>query len=214
VLKYNLLIAGSKSVSNISRDLGNKRGGSLSLRLRELEQARFIARDVSFNPSTGANHSRMIRYRLSDNYLRFYLKYIVPNQAQIEKKLYKHIPLESMQAWSSLIGLQFENLVLNNVDVLLAHMGLSNIAIINAGSFFQAQTKNHQSCQIDLMLRSKESLYIFEVKFRNRITNSVVKELHEKVTRLRLPRSVSVRYGLIYQGTLAHWLIEKLKQDD
>ncbi len=198
----NQLVAGSKSVSNISRDLGNKRGGSLSLRLRELEQARFIARDVSFDPSTGANRSRMIRYRLSDNYLRFYLKYIVPNQAQIEKKLYKYTSLESMQAWNSLIGLQFENLVLNNVDVLLAHMGLSNTAIINAGSFFQAQTKNHKSCQIDLMLRSKESLYLFEVKFRNRITGTVVKELHEKVARLKLPRSVSVRYGLIYQGNL------------
>ena len=107
-----------------------------------------------------------------------------------------------MQAWSSLVGLQFENLVLNNVDVLLAHMGLSNSTIINAGSFLQSQTKTHKGCQIDLMLRSKESLYIFEVKFRNRITSSVVKALHEKVIRLKLPRSVSVRYGLIYQGKL------------
>ncbi len=196
------LVSGPKSVSKISCALGNKRGGSLSLRLRELEQARFIARDISFDPATGDSRSRIIRYRLSDNYLRFYLRYIAPNRAQIEKKLYRHAPLESMQAWNSLIGLQFENLVLNNVDVLLAQMGLSNTTIINAGPFYQAETKSHKSCQIDLMLRSKESLYIFEVKFRNKITNAVVKELNEKVARLRLPRSVSVRCGIIYQGTL------------
>ena len=107
-----------------------------------------------------------------------------------------------MRAWNSLVGLQFENLVLNNIDMLLVHMGLSNSTIINAGSFFQSQTSIRKSCQIDLMLRSKESLYIFEVKFRNRITSSVVKELHEKVARLKLPHSVSVRYGIIYQGKL------------
>jgi AAA+ ATPase superfamily predicted ATPase len=198
----NQLITGPKSVSTISKDLGNKRGGSLSLRLRELEQARFIAKDISFNPVTGANKTRIIRYRLSDNYLRFYLKYIVPNKYQIEKNLYKNIPLETMQAWNSLIGLQFENLVLNNIDELLSLMGLSNTPIINVGPFYQSQTKKHKSCQVDLMIRSKESLYIFEVKFRNKITNSVVNELKEKAARLNLPRSISVRYGLIYNGTL------------
>lgn len=115
----NQLVAGSKSVNNISRDLGNKRGGSLSLRLRELEQARFIARDVSFDPVTGANRSRMIRYRLSDNYLRFYLRYIAPNKAQIEKKLYKHTPLESMNCVKKLLGWNCRVLFLLDMDLYI-----------------------------------------------------------------------------------------------
>jgi AAA+ ATPase superfamily predicted ATPase len=196
------LVSGPKSVSQIGDDLGNKRGGSLSLRLKELEQARFIARDISFNPSTGTDLPRIIRYRLSDNYMRFYLKYVAPHRSQIEKKLYRHVPLESMQAWNTLIGLQFENLVLNNISGLLAQMGLSNTPILNAGPHYQTQTKAHESCQIDLMLRSKETLYVFEVKFRKRINISVAGDLTEKISRLKLPRSVSVRSGLIYQGEL------------
>jgi uncharacterized protein len=197
-----LLVSGPKSVSQISSELGKKRGGSLSLRLRELEQARFINCDMSFNPSTGTNLSKTIRYRLSDNYIRFYLKYIAPNRSQIEKKLYRHVPLESMQAWNSLVGLQFENLVLNNIDGLLVQMGMQNTPLLNAGPYYQTQTKAHKSCQIDLMLRSKEALYVFEVKFRKKIDRTVVEDLNEKVARLKLPNSISVRSGIIYQGEL------------
>ena len=81
-------------------------------------------------------------------------------------------------------------------------MGLSNTPILNAGPHYQTQTKAHESCQIDLMLRSKETLYVFEVKFRKRINISVADDLTEKISRLKLPRSVSVRSGLIYQGEL------------
>ena len=85
---------------------------------------------------------------------------------------------------------------------LLAQIGLSNTPILNAGPHYQTQTKAHESCQIDLMLRSKETLYVFEVKFRKRINISVADDLTEKISRLKLPRSVSVRSGLIYQGEL------------
>lgn len=194
------LVSGPKSVSQLGIDLDSKRGGSLSQRLNELEQARFISRDISFNAASGNNLTKTIRYRLSDNYIRFYLKYIAPNRSNIEKKLYRKIPLESMPAWNTMIGLQFENLVLNNLEGILSRLGLSSVPILNAGPYCQTTTKTKKGCQIDLMIRSKETLYVFEIKFRNKITRAVVDEIQEKTNRLKLPRSLSVRSGLIYQG--------------
>jgi hypothetical protein len=100
------------------------------------------------------------------------------------------------------MGLQFENLIVENLPAVLAKTGLSRVAILNAGPFFQAKTLRKEACQVDLMLRSKQGLYVFELKFRGRIDKAVVGEVQEKVARLRIDRSLSVRTGLIYQGEL------------
>ena len=57
-------------------------------------------------------------------------------------------------------------------------------------------------CQIDLLLRTKQSLYVFEVKFRKRIDPSVVVEVGKKIESLERVAGLSIRRGLIYQGEL------------
>lgn len=54
------------------------------------------------------------RFRLSDNYLRFYLKYILKNRDRIKRESYELKSLGSLPEWSAMMGLQFENLVLNS----------------------------------------------------------------------------------------------------
>ena len=105
---------------------------------------------------------------------------------------------------------QFENLVLSNLETLLRQTRLDKLVVLNAGPFQQKQTRHQPGCQIDLLLRSKHSLYLFEIKFRKRIDPSVTAEVEEKVRRLKLPRSTSVRLGLIYHGDLA----EELRRSD
>jgi hypothetical protein len=53
-----------------------------------------------------------------------------------------------------------------------------------------------------LLIRTRQSLYVFEVKFRRQIDLSVLSEVPQKIARLKVPRSLSVRTGLIYQGEL------------
>ncbi len=65
-------------------------------------------------------------------------------------------------------------------------------------------TLRREGCQIDLMIRTKRSLYLFEIKFRNRIGTEVADEMCEKIRKLKLPPTQSVRTGLIYQGELTH----------
>ena len=57
-------------------------------------------------------------YRLSDNYIRFYLKYINPKKIQIEAKRITKLGVASLPGWDSIMGLQFENMVINNRNEL------------------------------------------------------------------------------------------------
>jgi uncharacterized protein len=196
------LVPGARNVDQISTELGRVRGGSLSAALIDLEQAGFITRDVPFEIGTGRSRPRESRYRLSDNYLRFYLKYVEPMKVRISKGHLKHVALETLDAWDTIMGLQFENLVLANIDLLLTHIGLSRKLVLNAGPYIQRQTLRKKGCQIDLMLRTRRSLYVFEIKFRKQISAGVVEEVEEKVRRLKLPKGRSVRTGLIYCGEL------------
>jgi hypothetical protein len=196
------LIDGARSVSDISHALRQERGGSLSAAIEDLELAGFLRKEVSFNPATGKNLPRTIRYRIKDNYLRFYLKYIEPVAEQVVKGLYRRTPLESLHAWDTIIGLQFENLILENLDALLVKIGLTHVPVLNAGPYFQAKTQQSLGCQIDLLIRTKQSVYVFEVKFRRKIELSVIADMRKKIERLKVDRSLSVRSGLVYQGEL------------
>ena len=69
----SLLADGPLSGAEISEKLGIDRNGKLSERLRELAEGGFIDSDQGINPETG-EEARISRYRLRDNYTRFYLK--------------------------------------------------------------------------------------------------------------------------------------------
>ena len=70
-----LLVYGAKSTIEISNALKRKITGLLSDYLEELHLSGFIKREHTWNLKTG-NDAKLSKYRLSDNYLRFYLKYI------------------------------------------------------------------------------------------------------------------------------------------
>jgi hypothetical protein len=167
----------------------------------ELENSGFITADLPFSPLEGAE-KRSAKYRLSDNYTRFYLRYVEPARKRIAKGLHRQRALETLPEWDTLMGLQFENLVIGNRDSLLRHIGLKNTPILNSGPYFQNKTARMQACQIDLMLRTKKNLYVVEIKLRQRITPSCIEEVQEKVRRLKLPKGTPCRTVLVYQGEL------------
>lgn len=196
------LVDGARTVSEIGAALQQGRGGSLSAGLEELALAGFVCRDVSFSSKTGQARPRAIRYRLADNFLRFYLKYVAPRRAQIEKRLFRHGPLENLLSWDIVLGLQLENLVLGSFQTLRSRMQLDQVAILNAGPYTQLQSRRRKGCQIDLLVRTKQSVHVVEVKFRRKIDRSVIDEVKQKVARLEGARGLSVRTSLVYVGEL------------
>ena len=65
------------SMRKFIKKLGVEKSGVISEYLDELVKSGFIRRDYTWHLKTG-KRSKLSHYRISDNYLRFYLKYIAP----------------------------------------------------------------------------------------------------------------------------------------
>lgn len=198
----------AKTLVELSRDRDVGRGGIVTEALAELESAGFITSDLPFDPQTGTEQ-RTPKYRLSDNYTRFYLRYVEPQARRIAKGLYRQRALETLPAWDTLMGLQFENLVITNRDTLLRHIELSNTPILNAAPYFQKKTLRREACQIDLMLRTSRSLYVVEIKLRTRIGHECITETQEKIRKLKLPKGTPCRTVLVYHGELEPGIVDE-----
>jgi hypothetical protein len=137
---------------------------------------------------------------LSDNYLRFYLKYIAPNRSKIEKGAFLNTALTRLPAWESIMGLQFENLVTHNRKIIWNLLNLSTEEIVMDGSFFQNSTTKQAGCQIDYMIQTRfDSLFLCEIKFSKKpIGQKIIKEMETKRKRLKTPRFCSIRPVLIH----------------
>ena len=202
------LVDGAKGVDEISQQIGRQRGGSLSQSLLELVSAGFLTKDVSPKLSGGlaksqSSPSRQLRYRLSDNYLRFYLKYVEPHRDQIIKGRFKSTSLEQLDQWDTIMGLQFENLVMENLGVIFKQLRIPLHTVQFAGPYRQSKTQRQQGCQIDLLIQTKRSIYLCEIKFKHQINSSVIQEVDRKIAALKLPKNQSIRTVLIYDGQLA-----------
>ena len=193
------LVDGPKEVSEICKELNKSLGGIRSKYLEDLIKAGFVQRDFTWHLENGKEGS-LSRYRLSDNYLRFYLKYIAPNRSKIEKKTFSPPMLTRLSNWESIMGLQFENLVTHNRKTLWKMLGITPEEIIMDGPFFQNPTKRQPGCQIDYMIQTRfHTLYVCEVKFlKNLIDSKVIEEMEEKRKRLKIPKYCSVRPILIH----------------
>lgn len=190
------------TLSDICIALDVVRGGNISNHLDDLAVAGFVSKDPGLVPATSAE-SRRCLFRLRDNYTRFYLKYIRPNERTIDSGSFKFASLESLKGWDATMGLQFENLVLANVPSLLPLLGLERTLLKSAAPFRQTATKRHRGCQIDLLLQSDRKVCIVEVKRKGEIGREIEDEVETKVKALALPRGISVRTALVYEGHLS-----------
>lgn len=193
------LADGPKELIQICKDLGKNQGGTYSKHLDELVKAGFVQRDFAWHLKS-EKESRLSRYRLSDNYLRFYLKYIAPNHAKIDRGGFLSLMLANLPGWDGVMGLQFENLVTHNRKILWKMMGIPPEEIVMDGPFFQNAAARQAGCQIDYMVQTRfNTLYICEVKFaKNSISPHVIEEMEEKIQRLAVPKRFSIRPVLIH----------------
>jgi len=195
------LAHGSRTVQELSRILGKERSGHMSAYLADLVLGGFLAKDTVFDPKTGRD-TRLQKFRLRDNYARFYLRTVAPRREKIEKGLLRKMSLDQLPEWPAVKGLQFENLVLNNVPSLARFLRLGATPLLGAAPYVQRPTLRKQGCQIDLLMRTKHALYVVEIKHRAAIDPSVIAEVRKKVLRLNAGIGVSIRTALVYEGQI------------
>lgn len=193
------LVENKLSPSALASKVGVALGSKISKYFNELELAGFLSRYYTWDIKKGLP-SKLSHYYIKDNYTRFYLKYILPNRHKIETGAFDDKSLSSLTGWTSIMGLQFENLVLNNRKKIWELLEIKTDEIVWDNPFFQQHTQKMPGCQIDYMIQLKsKNLYICEIKFLTKeISKEIVREVNEKIDRLKKPKGYSCRPVLIH----------------
>lgn len=193
------LANGPAEFLQIASALNYSTGGNLSEYLDDLIISGFISRDYTWNLKSGID-SRLSRFRLKDNYLRFYLKYMASKVDRITKGQFEDVSLSNLPNWDGLMGLQFENLVLNNRKLIQQKLGITPDDIVTDNPFFQHQTTKQKGCQIDYLIQTqRNTLFVCEIKFsKKELNTSVIQSVKEKLSRLTIPRGFACIPVLIH----------------
>ncbi|MCX6990830.1 MAG: hypothetical protein NTX49_07210 [Chlamydiae bacterium] len=200
---------GPKEYEEIADHIQYSSGGPLSDYLEDLIISGFLEREHTWSLQSG-EELKSSKYRIRDNYLRYYLKYILPSLRRIKKGLFKTMNPFNMPGWEGVMGLQFENLVLNNRSSVWNALGLRPEDIIFENPYFQPKTLKQSSCQIDYLIQTRfKNLYICEIKFSHKpISIEVVHEMKEKLQAIKGPKGVACLPVLIHMSGVTRALKE------
>ncbi len=196
--------------NDICDHLGIEKSGYVNELLEDLIKAGFISRDYTWNLKSQVS-SKLSHYRLSDNYIRFYLKYIEKNKSKIDQNYFDSVDLSSLSGWTSMMGFQFENLVLNNQDLILDKLKIKKYDVVNRGTFFQRKTTRTAGVQIDFLIQTKfNTLFVCEVKFSTKqLGKEIIEELDNKLKSLQTPKYFSAFPVLIYVSGITDSVLEE-----
>ena len=199
------LLDGPRSVAEVCLELNIEKGGRVTDALARLVEAGFAMSDAGRNPETGKT-LREVRYRLSDNYCRFYLKYIEPIKDVIDRDEYEFTGLESLENIDAVMGLAFENLIVNNYHALVPFLHLNGTVITSAAPYVRrgtAGSRGRKGCQVDLLIQTRKMLYFVEVKRQREIARDVIDEVQRKIDAVKRPSGMSAVGALVYYGQLS-----------
>lgn len=198
------LAMGNASLEDIYGSLESSKSGVISEYLADLADIGYISRDNTWHIKN-KKPSPLSHYRLCDNYLRFYLRYVAGQRGAIERGAELSPP-----NWSSIMGLQFENLVLNNRKRLYHLLGIPLEDVLIDNPYFQTHVKSHPGCQIDYLIQTKfQNLYVCEIKFQQSpIQKSILSEVEEKIQRMQTPKGYSIRKVLIHVNGVLDSVVE------
>jgi uncharacterized protein len=204
-----LLSKGPAEYTAIAEKLQYAKSGVFSQYLNDLVLSGFVSRDYSWHFKNGKN-STISLYRLSDNFVRFYLKYVLNKVDNIKRGQFDDIKQLTLPSWQSIMGLQFENLILNNRALIKKQLGILPEDVVSDNPYFQRQTKAKAGCQIDYLIQTRFNvLYICEVKFsRHPVESCVIKTMQAKIAHLAKPKHFSCCPVLIHVNGVSEVLEE------
>lgn len=130
-------------------------GGDFSWKLTELIESGFVSESPFYK-----NKKQLSLYRLSDEYSRFYLKFIHANRGNGTGTWQRLFKSQSYISWS---GFSFENLCLKHVQQLKRALRIDAIYSLNSSWF-------NKDAQVDLLIdRDDNIINICEMKFYNTV---------------------------------------------
>ena len=181
-----------------AQSLGEKQvGGELTRLLENLESAGFIS---SYIPFDKTKSSKLIRYLLSDPFLRFYFAFMASEKKKgmvINQSFINNIfPSQKFKSW---LGIGFEMLCVNHASVIANILGFGGIEY-SAGPYFRHGTKGTLSgVQVDLIFnRADKVLTLCEIKYQDKpIGVEVSREVQQKINKIPILDNKTVQKVLI-----------------
>ena len=181
-------------ISSLSRKLNVKKGGGFNEQIGNLVRAQFV-REYTPVKINGHTRRKTKLFKLVDPFLIFYFRYIHKNVDLISRNtrnedLFKAIAGPSLQQY---YGYAFERLCEDSIDLILEKIGLSLTDIEQMGPYFQ-QGKRGEGLQIDWLVIRRDNVWSpIEFKYTNKpVGSSLVHEVEQKISRLRVPKEISV----------------------
>ncbi|MDC0980416.1 hypothetical protein OAQ84_01635 [Bdellovibrionales bacterium] len=185
-----------RTLLEVSKHLKMESSGGVKSYLDNLEKALFITSCV---PYDRAENSKLKKYKLIDEYIRFYLKYVHSNQKKIQsapksQNLFKILVKDQWESW---IGFAFENFCLKNASLIATKMGFAE-QVKSYGPLF---SKGSKGFQIDLIFERYDNVVtVCEMKFYNKkVTSAVIKEVDKKIELLDVKREITIEKALVSQ---------------
>lgn len=145
----------------IIAECGLSTGGTATLLLEELTESGFISAYLPFEKNV-----RDSIYKLSDEYSRFYLKFIENSRATGAGTWIK---LSTSSSWRSWSGTAFESVCLKHIKEIKAALGIAGV-YTEESAWRYVPGKGQPGAQIDLLFdRQDFCISICEMKFSNSV---------------------------------------------
>ena len=109
------------------------------------------------------------------------------------------------------MGLQFENLVLNNRGFIWKKLHVYPEDIVTDNPYFQRPQLRKKGCQVDYLVQTRTNvLYACEIKFsKQEIKPDVINQVKQKLTSFYLPRGYSIMPVLIHVNGVSDSIVDK-----
>ena len=94
------------------------------------------------------------------------------------------VTLEELEGIDSVMGLAFENLVVNNYRELIPLLHMDGALVTSAGPYRRSKAKGRRGetgCQVDLLIQTRRALCFVEVKRKREIGREVIDEVDREV---------------------------------
>lgn len=180
---------GMKTLADVRKSIDFSHSGTLSHLMEHLIVAGFVQKQGLWSFKTQKPLKQSL-YRICDPYMRFYLKVIEPQRNKMNLDGFQNAPVSKLPGFEAHMGLQLEQLLLQNRNILLQSLGVHPGDTVACGPFRQSQTATKKGCQIDYLVQTTtQTLFLCEFKFKLReLGTDIIAHMQNKIDALKVPR--------------------------
>ncbi len=186
----------SLNYTEILKRLKSSVGGGYQEYLDNLSLAGFVNKFTPLNKKK----TRLVRYRLWDEFIHFYSDLIEPSLDQIAKNTRENFLFTQIDKtqWSVWTGLAFERFCIKQTEKIQQVLKIDQL-VKNQGSYFSRATTAQNGLQIDLMFdRHDQIVTLCEIKYTNRpVGTELIDEVERKAALYKLSSKQSLQPVLI-----------------